>query len=316
MNENKSLEDINVSEAAENKPKSKINNEVNLTQSDLKVNELLEELNVNEIESTNPKTDISVENGAEEIETITKKLDEEVITKEEQKIDKDKEIITFDNVSLRLGKEEVLKNINLKIYHGEFVYLVGASGAGKSSIIKMIYREVVNTQGALYINGENVTNLKNIHLPKLRKKIGVVFQDYKLLKDKTIFQNVAYSLQVTRYPRRKIKERVKYILEKVGIFDQANKYPNQLSGGQQQRAAIARAIVSEPQILVADEPTGNLDPENALAIMEILERINNEGTTVVMATHDVGIVNNFPKRVVLLNKGKIVKEAKGKYIYE
>lgn len=231
-------------------------------------------------------------------------------------MDEGEPIIEFDEVSLRLGQEEVLKDIDLKIYKGDFVYLVGASGAGKSSIIKMIYRENKNTKGNVYIKNENITNLKSSQLPKLRKKIGVIFQDYKLLKDKTVFQNVAYSLEVTRYPKRKIKDRVEYILDKVGIKDQAYKYPNELSGGQQQRAAIARAIVSDPEILVADEPTGNLDPENALAIMEILERINNEGTTIVMATHDVGIVNNFSKRVILLNRGKIVKEAQGEYIYE
>ncbi|MFV0288451.1 MAG: cell division ATP-binding protein FtsE, partial [Mycoplasmatales bacterium] len=161
-----------------------------------------------------------------------------------------------------------------------------------------------------------ITNLRNKDLPRLRRKICVIFQDYKLLSDKTIFQNVAFSLYVTGYPKNMIKKRVLEVLNKVGIEDQAQKYPDELSGGQQQRAAIARAIVDEPVILVADEPTGNLDPENALAIMELLVKINEEGTTVVMATHDVGIVNNFLNRVVLLGEGKVIKEAKGEYIYE
>lgn len=226
------------------------------------------------------------------------------------------EVIKFDNVSLEYENEIVLTGVNLTICKGEFVYLVGESGAGKSSMIKMIYREIKNDEGTLTIKNKDVTRLKMKNLPSLRRMVGVIFQDYKLLKDKTIFDNVAYALQVTRYPKRKIKARVEYILDKVGILDQKDKYPDELSGGQQQRASIARAIVGDPEILVADEPTGNLDPENALAIMEILETINNEGTTVVMATHDVGIVNNFPKRVVLLGNGSILKETKGEYIYE
>lgn len=229
---------------------------------------------------------------------------------------KNKPVIEFTHVGLEYELEEALIDINLKIYKGEFVYLVGESGAGKSSVIKMIYREVKNTKGDILIKNENITKFKNSQLPRLRRMVGVIFQDYKLLKDKTIFKNVSYSLEVTRYPKKKIKDRVNEILDKVGILEHADKYPNELSGGQQQRAAIARAIVDDPEFLVADEPTGNLDPENALAIMEILEKINNEGTTVIMATHDVGIVNNFPKRVVLIGNGKVIKETKGEYIYE
>lgn len=225
-------------------------------------------------------------------------------------------IINLNKVGLKYGSEIVLKEITLDIKKGDFVYLVGESGAGKSSIIKMLHKEVNNTSGDIYIQNENITNLRNKDLPRIRRKIGVIFQDYKLLSDKTIYQNVAFSLYVTGYPKNMIKKRVLEVLNKVGIEEQAQKYPDELSGGQQQRAAIARAIVDEPVILVADEPTGNLDPENALAIMELLVKINEEGTTVVMATHDVGIVNNFLNRVVLLGEGKVIKEAKGEYIYE
>ncbi len=227
-----------------------------------------------------------------------------------------KKLIEFRDVSLKYNREVILENVNLSIANGEFVYLVGESGAGKSSMIKMLYREVAVSGGAIIIDNQDITKLKSYQLPKLRRKVGVIFQDYKLLPDKTIFKNVSFSLEVTGYPRKKIKAKVMETLRKVGIASQAYKYPDELSGGQQQRAAIARAIVDEPIILVADEPTGNLDPENALAIMELLEKINEEGTTIVMATHDVGIVNNFPKRVVLLGKGKVLKESRGEYIYE
>ncbi len=227
-----------------------------------------------------------------------------------------KKLIEFRDVFLQYNREVVLQKINLSIANGEFVYLVGESGAGKSSMIKMLYREVVVSGGAIIIDNQDITKLESYQLPKLRRKVGVIFQDYKLLPDKTIFKNVSFSLEVTGYPRKKIKAKVMETLRKVGIASQAYKYPDELSGGQQQRAAIARAIVDEPIILVADEPTGNLDPENALAIMELLEKINEEGTTIVMATHDVGIVNNFPKRVVLLGKGKVLKESRGEYIYE
>lgn len=255
----------------------------------------------------------------EVIDEIVKEevLQDEGTLLEQEAINESKEpVIYFKNVGLEYDTEEILENINLKIYQGEFVYLVGESGAGKSSLIKMIYREAKNTRGEIFIDNEDITKFKNSQLPGLRRKVGVIFQDYKLLKDKTIFKNVSYSLEVTKYPKREIKDRVNYILKKVGIIEHADKYPNELSGGQQQRAAIARAIVDDPEFLVADEPTGNLDPENALAIMGILETINNEGTTVIMATHDVGIVNNFPKRVILIGNGKIIKETKGEYIYE
>ncbi len=225
-------------------------------------------------------------------------------------------IIEFRNVGLDYDGEIILDNVSINLNRGEFVYLVAASGAGKSSLIKMIYKERTNTKGSVFVEKENISKLHHKELPRLRRKIGVIFQDYKLLQDKTIRENVAFSLEVTNYPKGKIKERVEEVLKKVGIYSKADKYPDELSGGQQQRAAIARAIVDEPIILVADEPTGNLDPENALSIMALLEEIHKDGTTIVMATHDVGIVNNFAHRVVLLGDKGIVKEDEGKYIYE
>ncbi len=225
-------------------------------------------------------------------------------------------IIEFRNVGLDYDGEVILDNVSINIRKGEFVYLVGESGAGKSSLIKMIYKEISNTKGSVFVEKENISKLHHKELPRLRRKIGVIFQDYKLLPDKTIRENVAFSLEVTKYPKNKIKQRVEDVLKKVGIASKADKYPDELSGGQQQRAAIARAIVDEPIILVADEPTGNLDPENALSIMALLEEIHKDGTTIVMATHDVGIVNNFAHRVVLLGDKGIVKEDEGKYIYE
>ncbi len=225
-------------------------------------------------------------------------------------------VISFDNVSLKIEREQILRDINMEIHDGEFVYFVGASGAGKSSMVKMIYREAKNTKGTLKVLDKNVTKLRQRQLPALRRKVGVVFQDFKLLPDKTIYENVKFSLDVTGYPRKKKHEQVLKVLRQVGITAQKDKYPNELSGGQQQRAAIARAIVDEPSILVCDEPTGNLDPENAIQIMEIITEINEAGTTVLMATHDVGIVNKYKHRVVLMKNGRISNEGEGEYIYE
>ncbi len=225
-------------------------------------------------------------------------------------------VIEFKDVALKIEREQILRDIDIKIHEGEFVYFVGASGAGKSSMVKMIYREAKNTKGTLTVLGKNVTKMRQGQLPALRRKVGVVFQDFKLLPDKTIYENVKFSLDVTGYPRKKKHEQVLKVLRQVGITAQKDKYPNELSGGQQQRAAIARAIVDEPSILVCDEPTGNLDPENAIQIMEIITEINESGTTVLMATHDVGIVNKYKHRVVLMKNGRISNESEGEYIYE
>ncbi|MGL5021241.1 MAG: cell division ATP-binding protein FtsE, partial [Mycoplasmatales bacterium] len=225
-------------------------------------------------------------------------------------------IIRFENVALSYEVSKVIKDITLDIYPGEFIYFVGPSGAGKSSLVKMIYRDVHNDGGKIFVDGENISSYNSTKLPKLRRKIGVIFQDYKLLNNRTVYDNVNYSLEVIGFPKKKRKEQVLKTLKIVGIIDQKDKFPNELSGGQQQRVAIARAIVDEPKIIVADEPTGNLDPKNAIIIMEILNRINRTGTTIVMATHDVGIVNKYKKRVVLVKDGKVANESEGVYIYE
>jgi cell division transport system ATP-binding protein len=225
-------------------------------------------------------------------------------------------IIKFENIAVEYDGLKIIKDISLEIFPGEFVYIVGPSGAGKSSLAKLIYRDVKNSLGKVYVDGENITRLKTHKMPKLRRKIGVIFQDYKLLNNRTVYDNVNYSLEVTGFPKKKRKDQVLKTLKIVGIIDQKDKFPNELSGGQQQRVAIARAIVDEPKIIVADEPTGNLDPKNAIIIMEILNEINKTGTTIVMATHDVGIVNKYKKRVVLVKDGMVVNETEGEYIYE
>lgn len=246
----------------------------------------------------------------------TRDLNEALRVESQKDIDRKKVMVSFEDVSLSFDNEVVLENLNLEIYEGEFVYFVGASGAGKSSLAKMIYREIKPTGGNLIVDGENISTLKNSKMPYLRRKIGVIFQDYKLLKDKTVYENIRYSLDVTGYEKKKREEQVLKTLERVGLLEHKNKYPEELSGGQQQRVAIARAIVDDPKIIVADEPTGNLDPENALQIMEILMNINKTGTTFIMATHDVGIVNIFKNRVILVKDGVVANEVEGEYIYE
>lgn len=235
---------------------------------------------------------------------------------EPKEIDSDRTIIEYRDVHLDFGKEKIINGITLDIHEGEFVYFIGKSGAGKSSLTKMIYRDIVNTEGTLMVDGTNVTKLKNRNLHLLRRKVGVIFQDYKLLNDRTVYENVKYSLEVTNYPKAKRKDQVLKVLKLVGIYSLRDRYPDELSGGQQQRVAIARAIVDDPKIVVADEPTGNLDPSNALVIMKLLEKINESGTTVVMATHDVGIVNKFSHRVVLIGDGNILSDSMGGYTYE
>lgn len=212
---------------------------------------------------------------------------------------------------------EALRGIDVKIDYGEFVYIVGPSGAGKSSFIKLMYREVKPTHGVVLINGVNVKRVRDWKIPHVRRKIGVVFQDYKLLPKMTAYENVAFAMEAVETPRRRIKPRVEEVLELVGLLDRMNAYPSQLSGGEQQRVSIARAIVNNPTFIIADEPTGNLDPENSWDIMYLLEEINNRGTTVVMATHNKEIVNTLRQRVIAIEQGVIVRdELGGEYGYE
>jgi len=204
-----------------------------------------------------------------------------------------------------------LENVSLEIDKGEFVFLVGASGSGKSSLMRMILREDLPTSGSIHVLGENLIGIPNRRVPHFRRKLGVVFQDFRLLPNKTAAQNVAFSLEVIGKSRGFIAEAVPDVLRLVGLEEKANNLPSELSGGEQQRIALARAIVNKPAILLADEPTGNLDPATSIDIMSLLERINLTGTTIVMATHDRGIVDRGQKRVIELSQGKIVRDARG-----
>jgi cell division transport system ATP-binding protein len=212
---------------------------------------------------------------------------------------------------------KALHNINVKIEKNQFVYIVGPSGAGKSTFVKLMYRAEHPTSGVIYINGQNITQLKNRHTPYLRRSVGVVFQDYKLLPKLTSYENVAFALEVIERPQREIKKRVMETLELVNLKHRARAYPHELSGGEQQRVAIARALVNNPSLLIADEPTGNLDPETSWEIMQLFEKINLNGTTVIMATHDKEIVNRMKKRVIAIENGQIVRDQlRGEYGYE
>lgn len=211
-----------------------------------------------------------------------------------------------------------INGINVKIDQGEFVYVVGPSGAGKSTFIKMMYREERPTDGKILINGVNLAKMREKKVPYLRRSIGVVFQDFKLLPKLTVFENIAFALEVIGENPRNIKKRVLDVLDLVQLKHKARFFPNELSGGEQQRVSIARSIINNPGVVIADEPTGNLDPDTSWEIMNIFEEINNRGTTVVMATHNREIVNTMKKRVIAIEDGKIVRdEARGEYgIYD
>lgn len=210
-----------------------------------------------------------------------------------------------------------LTGISIHITQSEFVYVVGPSGAGKSTFIKLMYREERPTRGHIFINGFNIERLKSRKVPLLRRSIGVVFQDFKLLTNLTAAENIAFAQEVIGVSSRHIKRRVKEVLEWVGLPDKGNALPSQLSGGEQQRIAVARALVNNPAVIIADEPTGNLDPDTSWGIMRLLQRINERGTTIVMATHNKDIVNSVRRRVIAIENGQIVRdEAKGSYGYE
>lgn len=210
-----------------------------------------------------------------------------------------------------------LYDFDLNIKKGEFVFVIGASGSGKSTLIKMLYREEKPDKGEIMIGGINVARLKDRKVYILRRKLGVVFQDFKLLPKLTVYENVAFALEVFAVDKREIHRRVMQVLELVGLKNKVRQYPTQLSGGEQQRVVIARAIVNNPKLLICDEPTGNLDPDTSMEIMQVLEQINNLGTTVIMATHDREIVDRMKKRVIVIDDGKLVKDfEKGQYINE
>jgi len=210
-----------------------------------------------------------------------------------------------------------LNNINLKVEKRDFLFLVGPSGAGKSTLLSLLFREELPTKGQIIIEGKNIVRLSSRKLPYVRRTMGVVFQDFRLLPDMTVFENVAFTLEVLQYRRKDIMRLVPSILEQVGIGHKAKNFPRQLSGGEQQRTAIARAIVSNPSILVADEPTGNLDPKTSIEIMKLLEDINYRGTTMLIVTHDKDIVDSMHKRVVALENGILARdEREGSYANE
>ncbi|MCK5757973.1 MAG: cell division ATP-binding protein FtsE [Clostridiales bacterium] len=224
-------------------------------------------------------------------------------------------MINFNNVTkVYKSGTEALKNVDLAIKKGEFAFVIGPSGSGKSTIIKLIMKEEAPTGGELYVNGIDTRDVDRYEVPVFRKKIGVVFQDYKLLQNKTAYQNIAFALRVTKTHGRQIRKMVPQLLAVVGLLDKANDCPDELSGGEQQRVAIARAIANNPDLLIADEPTGNLDPKTSLEIMNLIYKINQMGTTVLVATHDKSIVDAFKQRVIVLDEGRVTRDVpEGRY---
>lgn len=224
-------------------------------------------------------------------------------------------VIHMVGISKTYGNGSVaLADISVHIGKGEFVFIVGPSGAGKSTFVKLLFREELPTSGTLIVHNRDVVALQPCEVPYLRRELGIVFQDFRLLPNKTVYENVAFAMEVIEAPRREIQKRVHHVLDLVGLKQKARTYPAQLSGGEQQRVAIARAIVNRPAVVIADEPTGNLDPDTSSEIVAILDRINRAGTTVVMATHDTTIVDQFRKRVVQLHQGQVVRDqAEGGY---
>lgn len=217
-------------------------------------------------------------------------------------------MIKLVNLTKFYGNHCAIDNINLHIKVGEFIFLVGSSGAGKSTIMRLMYREEFPARGSVYIGGVDVTKIKNSQVPHLRRRMGIVFQDYKLLPNQSAYDNVAYVIRALGMSSKEIDMRVKGALKVVGLLHKVGAKPHELSGGEQQRIGIARAIVNGPPLLIADEPTGNLDPQTSLEIVQILEHINQRGTTVLVSTHDQMIVNYFKKRVVTLEEGKVIRD--------
>lgn len=227
-------------------------------------------------------------------------------------------MIRFENVTKTYPGQErpALEAVNLEIVKGEFVFLVGASGSGKSTFLRLILREEKPTSGVIHVAGKDLGKLSSHKIPELRRQLGTVFQDFRLLPNKTITENIAFALHVLGYSKKEINREVPEVLELIGLEDKGDRMPNQLSGGEQQRVAIARAYVTKPAIIIADEPTGNLDPALSVGIMKLLDRINREGTTVLMATHDSGIVDQMRKRVIELDGGHVIRDqVRGVYGY-
>jgi cell division transport system ATP-binding protein len=227
-------------------------------------------------------------------------------------------VIRFENVSKTYPSQDkaALDGVSLEVLKGEFVFLVGLSGSGKSTFLRLVLREERPSSGTIHVAGKDLNSLANHKIPELRRQVGTVFQDFRLLPNKTVFENVAFTLHVLGYSKKEINREVPEVLELVGLEDKSDRRPSEVSGGEQQRIAIARAYVSRPAILIADEPTGNLDPATSVGIMKLLDRINREGTTVVMATHDSGIVDQMRKRVIELDGGNVIRDqVRGVYGY-
>ena len=208
---------------------------------------------------------------------------------------------------------KALRGVSMKIEDGEFVFLVGPSGSGKSTIIKLLTAELAPTEGCVNVNGFQLEKIRSRAIPYLRRTLGVIFQDFRLIENKTVYDNVAFAMRVIGASEKEIKKRVPYVLELVGLENKGRRLPNELSGGEQQRVAIARALVNNPSMIIADEPTGNLDPARSLEIMMLLERINALGTTVMVVTHEKELVNRFTKRVVAINEGKVISDGMDGY---
>jgi cell division transport system ATP-binding protein len=228
-------------------------------------------------------------------------------------------VISFENVSMTYPGQQraALEDVTVEVEEGEFVFLVGASGSGKSTFLRLVLRESRATHGRITVAGRDLNRMRSWRIPQHRRQIGTVFQDFRLLPNKTVRENVAFALQVIGQPRSHVRDHVPLVLEMVGLEGKGERMPDELSGGEQQRVAIARAFVNRPRILIADEPTGNLDPNTSVGIMKLLDRINRTGTTVVMATHDFGIVDQMRKRVIELADGYVVRDqARGVYGYQ
>ena len=228
-------------------------------------------------------------------------------------------MVQMNNVTMVYDNSDVaaLDNFSLTINEGEFAFLVGPSGSGKTTIIKLLTGEIMASEGEVIVNGFNMNKLKRRKMPQMRRTLGVIFQDFRLIGNKTVRDNLALAMRAVGASPRELKNRIPYVLELVGLADKENSYPDQLSGGEQQRVALARALVNNPSVLLADEPTGNLDPNNSWEIMKLLEEINESGTTVVVVTHNREIVNAMQKRVITMKKGVIISdEEKGGYIDE
>ena len=224
---------------------------------------------------------------------------------------KNSEIIVFKKVFLNISRTKILNNLNFTILSGDFTYLIGKTGSGKSSIIRSIYCDIPVKSGKSIIDGTDISKIKKTQIPFLRRKIGIIFQDFKLLPDRSIYKNLEFVLKATDWKDKfKIDERINEVLKQVSMIDLKNRFPHQLSGGERQRVTIARAILNKPDLILADEPTGNLDPATSKEIMNLLVNINNQGSTVLMATHDYDMISNFPKKTLRLEDGKLFELSK------